>query len=83
MERIDTEEDEYIIRRKGNIRLLGLIPAIASVITFVLTENMGLQMGLTDEWTPFMIIALAIELVAAGGVYFKYDKDNDDTGVAA
>lgn len=83
MERIDTEEDEYIIRRKGNIRLLGLIPAIASVITFVLTENMSLPMEITDEWTPFMIIALAVELVAAFAVYMKYDRESDDEEAAA
>jgi hypothetical protein len=40
-------------------------------------------MGLTDEWTPFMIVALGIELVAALVVYMRYDRDNDDMEAAA
>jgi len=80
-ERIDTEEDEYIIRRKGNLRLLGLIPSVASVITFVLTENLSLPMELADEWTPFMLVVLAIDLAVAFIAYRKYDR-NDEGGEA-
>ncbi len=75
-ERIDTEEDEYIIRRKGNLRLAGIVLSIISIATFLLTEDLSNPMGLVDEWTPFMIGVLAIDLVLALIVYKRYGNGN-------
>ena len=82
-ERIDTDEDEYIIRRKGNLRLAGIVLTIASIVTFVLTEDLSNPMGWVDEWTPFMLGVLAIDLVLAFVVYKKYDGDNNNAEEAA
>lgn len=76
--RIDTDEDDYIIRREGKLRLLGLIPAVVSVITFILTEDLSLPMELTDEWTMFMTVVLLLGLATALIAYFKYDRDSDE-----
>ena len=85
--RIDTEEDEYIIRREGKLRLLGIIPAVVSVITFILTEDIRLPMEWWDEWSLFMLIMLIASGVVCGASYLKYDTGDDDDdgadGVAA
>lgn len=85
--RIDTEEDEYIIRREGKLRLLGIIPAVVSVITFILTEDLRLPMEWWDEWSLFMLIMLIASGVVCAASYFKYDTGDDDDdgadGVAA
>lgn len=78
-ERIDTEEDEYIIRREGGFRLVGIIPALASVITVLLVEDFTLPMGFVDEWTWLIAAFLAVEAVAAFIAYRKYDKGEDNS----
>ena len=79
-ERIDTDEDEYIIRRKGNLRLAGIVFALASIVTFILTEDLSNPMGWVDEWTPFMVGVLVVDLVLAAIVYKKYSDDGSDEG---
>lgn len=78
-ERIDTEEDEYIIRREGGLRLAGLVPAAASIVTVLLTENFSDPMGLVDEWTWLSLALLAVEAVIAFAAYRKYDKSDDNS----
>ncbi|NLA70695.1 MAG: hypothetical protein GX852_06685 [Clostridiales bacterium] len=41
-----------------------IIVAIASVVTFVLTQNMSLTMGYADKWTPLMVVLLAVSIVS-------------------
>lgn len=77
-ERIDTEEDEYIIRREGGFRLVGIIPALASVITVLLVEDFTLPMGWIDEWTWLILAFFAVEAIVAFIVYYKYDRNNED-----
>jgi hypothetical protein len=59
----DGEEKE--IRRKGFARLSSIIPAAASIIAFVLTENMSNPMVLTDRWTILMAVILLLQAVPA------------------
>ena len=44
--------------RKGS--LLGLIPAAASAVLFLLTEDMKNRMTLADKWTVPMLLILAV-----------------------
>ena len=45
---------------KGIRRLFSLLPAIAAVAAFILTEDMRLPMTMVDRWTVLMlVIALA------------------------
>ena len=83
-ERIDTEEDEYIIRRKGNLRLVGIVLSIIAVAVFLLTEDLSNPMGFIDEWTPLMLGILAITLVMAFVAHKKYgDEEAESEGAAA
>ena len=77
-ERIDTDDDEYIIRRKGNLRLAGLVPSIVSVVVFLLTEDLTQPMGWIDEWTPLMLGVLAIDILLAIIAHQKYSDDDRD-----
>ena len=64
--------------RKGILRFASLIPAVAAVVAFLLTENMANPMILTDEWTVMMVIILAIQAGVALLVG-KKDSDNEET----
>lgn len=81
-QRIDTDEDEYIIRREGKLRLVGAIPALVAAITFIATEDLTLPMGLVDEWTWLMLTAFAVSAITAFAAYKKYDSgdSSDNSG---
>ena len=64
--------------RKGILRFASLIPAVAAIVAFLLTENMANPMILTDEWTVMMVIILAIQAGVALLVG-KKDSDNEET----
>jgi pilin isopeptide linkage protein len=84
MGRIDTDRDEYIIRREGKLRLMGIIPAVVTAVVFFSTEDFGDKMGLYDEWTPFMVIATIVQIAICVIVYKVYDgKNNRQIGSAS
>ena len=47
------------------LRIMGLIPAIVSVIVFILTEDLTQRMELVDSYTLLMILILLVEAVIA------------------
>ena len=78
-----TERDEYGNKRidytrnkKGFWRVASLIPAIAAVIAFVLTENMKLPMIMVDRWTLLMVVIAVLQLIVA--VMSKKQKESQD-----
>ena len=63
-------------------KFLGLIPAVASVVIFLLTENIHNPMTLVDKWTiPMVLILVANGIVA----YLTRNKkpEDEDTEKAA
>ena len=72
-------EDENVVKsaegaaeQKGKkSKFFGLIPAVASVVIFLLTEDMSAQMVLTDKWTIVMACMLAATGITA---YFTRNK---------
>ena len=75
-------EEESEIKRHGLARVLTIVPAIAAIITFILTENMANPMRIADDWTLLMAI-----FFAAGAVLTilsrKTVKENDSNEQAA
>lgn len=67
----EEQESEDKKDSKKNICLGGLIPAVAAIIAFFLTENIKNPMAFIDKWTILMIILLAIEALLA---YLARDK---------
>lgn len=58
-------EEEYTVKKNGFWRLISLIPAIAAVVAFVLTEDMSMSMAFVDRWTLLMVIIAVIQIVVA------------------
>ena len=66
------------VKKKGLLRLIDIIPAVAAVITFILTEDMSADMVLTDKWTLLMVVILLVDIVIA--LFTKKSvKDSDET----
>ena len=51
------------IKKRGGWRLASLVPAILSVIAFLLTENMRNPMILVDRWTLLMVIIAVVQVL--------------------
>ena len=62
------------IKKKGGWRLASILPAVAAVIAFILTENMRLPMVLVDKWTLLMIVIALVQLLVA---YFSRKKTQE------
>ena len=67
---------DYTRNKKGFWRVASLIPAIAAVIAFALTENMRLPMVMTDRWTLLMAIIAVVQLIVA--VLCKKKKESEE-----
>ena len=70
------ERIDYTRNKKGFWRVASLIPAIAAVIAFVLTENMKLPMIMVDRWTLLMAVIAVLQLIVA--VMSKKQKESQD-----
>ena len=56
----------YLLRRKRNAwRLASLVPAVAAVAAFLLTEDVSRTMAFADKWTMLMVILAVIQIVIA------------------
>ena len=69
--------DDQSKGNKGLIRVLGLIPAVAGIITFILTEDMSTKMQMVDSWTILMAVYLVVNIILAVVAGSK-DKGNID-----
>ena len=76
-EQLEKSEEDKNSKRKTS-KLLGLVPAITSVIAFVLTEDIRLPMVLTDKWTLLMMAILVVNLVLAYFTRNREKKGEDD-----
>ena len=76
LRRNDEDSDSKADRRIG-ARIFGIAAAIASVIAFILTEDMTLTMQMADEWTFLMIAILAVEVLIAA-VSRKSKDENEE-----
>ncbi len=79
----DEEEEQDNAGRNRVSKLFSLIPAAASVILFILTEDMRTAMQLTDVWTiPMIIILLAGILLAVSGRKNKEEETENEQNAA-
>ncbi|MEG0020085.1 MAG: hypothetical protein RR728_06020, partial [Oscillospiraceae bacterium] len=72
-----TEEQEETLKRKGVARLMSLVPAIGSIIMFIITENMQSPMVMVDKWTAIMLCTALVQLVVCI-LCKKTDKKEDE-----
>lgn len=75
----DENDDEENGKRRRKSKLLGTVPAVVSIVAFVLTEDMTLPMALFDRWTLLMVVfLLANVLLAVATRNRKRDDDEDE-----
>ncbi len=72
------KEDEDEEGRRNTSKLFGLVPAILSVVIFLLTEDMRSRMILADRYTLLMILIAAICLVLAYLTRNRKDEDENE-----
>ena len=70
----------FDVKKHGGMRLLTGVPAIGSIVAFILTEDMSLPMSLTDQWTLLMA---AIAIIQAGAVLLSAKHDREIDAIAA
>ena len=71
-------EDEETLETKKRRRVrrtLTIVPAIAALIAFIITEDMSLPMVLTDKWTILMAV---IAIAQAALMLFARDKKEEE-----
>ena len=72
------EEIDASRKKMAAAKCAGGLSAIASAITFFLTEEMSLPMALSDRYTPLMLIIFAVQ-VASATLNVKASKISVDT----
>ena len=70
------EEDDDNEKKKNRIGLSLIIPAIVSVILFILTENMRNPMAMIDKWTPVMLVLLVANCLLILFSSFRNSRDS-------
>ena len=59
-------------------KFFGLIPAIVSVVLFILTEDMRNRIRLTDRWTLIMIVIMLINFLLAFLTRNRYEEYEEE-----
>ncbi|MFQ7002829.1 MAG: InlB B-repeat-containing protein [Ruthenibacterium lactatiformans] len=72
----ENENVEYTVKRKGVTRVLSLIPAIGSIIAFLLTENMRNPMVFVDRWTWLMVLIALVQVIVC--IFARKEEEPDD-----
>ncbi len=57
--KLSAEENEKL-RKRRKLKIWDLVPAVASIVAFILTEDMRQPMTWVDKWTPMMLAFLAV-----------------------
>ena len=68
-------EEKEKLKRKGLFRLLSIVPAVVSVIFFILTEDMRNPMIFVDKWTLWMVVFALANVILA--IFSKKSRKED------
>ena len=77
----DDDEDKEQEKKRGLFtRVLAVLIAIASVVFFLVTEDMSLAWTWTDQWTIWMVVIGLVQIVVffVGRKWKNVDNDDDD-----
>lgn len=75
----DEELEEEDSKKVNRFKILSTLTAIASVIVFILTEDMTATMAWVDKWTIAMAIVLCIEFIEDYYIHknSKYEEEEE------
>ena len=77
----DEEQEQEQEKKRGLFtRVLAVLIAIASVVFFLVTEDMSLAWTWTDQWTIWMVVIGLVQIVVffVGRKWKNVDDDDDD-----
>ncbi len=57
-----SEEQNTKLKKRRRNKIWDVLPAVASIVTFILTEDMTLPMTWVDKWTILMLAYLAVSV---------------------
>ena len=69
------DEEEIEMKKHGLVRVLSILPAIAAIVVFFLTENMANPMRMVDDWTLLMAVFFAANIILA--VLSKKNREDE------
>ena len=75
------EEAEESASGMKKSKLLGILPSAASIITFILTEDVRLPMVMTDRWTLLMVVFFLTGLALAW--FTRHRRPEEESAVSA
>jgi len=70
------EPDEAKIKRHKIMRFSSILPTVAAIVTFILTEDMTAPMALVDRWTILMAVYLVVNVLLA--VFSRKKKEDPE-----
>ena len=78
----ELEDEETVVeikKRRRWTKVVGAIVAVVSVIVFFLTEDLRLNMVMTDRWTIWMVLILLVEVVVLIlGKWWKKEEPEEE-----
>lgn len=76
----DDELEEEDSKKVNRCKIISTLTAIASVIVFILTEDMTATMAWIDKWTIAMVVILLVELIEDYYIHktSKYDEEEEE-----
>ena len=66
--------------KSGALHLIGVVPALVSLVAFFVTEDMSLSMVMTDRWTLIMALIALVQIVLM--VLGRHGQDSKDNANA-
>ena len=74
----EEEEEEEDENKRKKSKFLGLIPAVGSIVLFILTEDMRNPMRLMDKWTIWMAVIMVVNFILAFVTRNKKKEDEEE-----
>jgi len=71
----DPNYDEEKVKKHLGLRLITVAATVIAIILFILTQDMTLPMGMTDQWTIWHVVIAVAAIVLAFFSKKKYEED--------
>ncbi|MCL2451858.1 InlB B-repeat-containing protein [Candidatus Saccharibacteria bacterium] len=74
----EDEQEKEEVKRHGVARVLSIVPAVAAVIAFILTEDWTLPMRWVDRWTLLMVLIAVVQIVVL--IFARKKREGESEG---
>ncbi len=77
------QQKEETLKRKGFERVVSIIVALASVVLFIVTQDMRLDMVFIDRWSFIMVITTVVQIIVSVLSKKRWEKNVEETYATA